>query len=305
MRKIICVLLLLLLSCIFTFTCCSGNDDDKNEQETIDWSDTTKTTLIGLIEIGKDKKVCIITNWESKSRISYYVYGEFEKELEQNVGKYAKVTGLVKNGVNDPNPWSNKLLVEEIIEISDKPIIANETQNLFEWDKAKPEKIFGLVEISDKHINIIEDWESRSRKSYTVYGDFKDEINKYDGKYIFVKGKVLRHEDNPFSNEILVTEMFVISDKPLPDWSETKEDTINGKIELCQDNMPCVIKDWESKSRVSYYVYGKHRKTIENNIDKYAKVKGLVAKEESESNITWTRHIVVEEIIEISDKPID
>jgi hypothetical protein len=108
MRKIIffiCALVVLLnISCI-------------NHKDTVNNPNSDQEIKIeGKIEKGIDNLICIVKNWESKSRVSYYIYGKYKEELSKKIGKIVKVSGIV---INDKSPWTKDFMVYSIIEIKD------------------------------------------------------------------------------------------------------------------------------------------------------------------------------------------
>lgn len=145
MNKKLVIILILILSLSLTFVFCSSkentvnntdnsnetnntpnNSDDTEEETTMeepDWSLAEEQTLVGKIETGKYDMVTIVTDWESKSRVSYYVFGDaLAKELMNNVGKFAEVKGLIPTKENQMSEWSKRILVTEILQISENAI---------------------------------------------------------------------------------------------------------------------------------------------------------------------------------------
>lgn len=109
MKKIFFILFIIaLLSCVNNYTVNIPVDNH-------DWSNAVEKRIEGVIESCKDGYICLLSNWESRSRASNYVYGQFYSELSENIHKIAIVSGKVLKG---PSPWINYILVEEIIEIS-------------------------------------------------------------------------------------------------------------------------------------------------------------------------------------------
>ena len=60
-----------------------------------------------------DNKLCIIENWDSKSRISYYVKGKYKKELLKNIGLIVRIKGGI---IEEKSPWTKIIEVKKIIE---------------------------------------------------------------------------------------------------------------------------------------------------------------------------------------------
>lgn len=90
--------------------------DDKGEP---DWNKGKKEEIIGKIEYSKDSEVILIAKWESRSRVSYHIYGSKKGELigivkdNKDEDVFVKISGVVVEG---PDPWNKNLLLESIIE---------------------------------------------------------------------------------------------------------------------------------------------------------------------------------------------
>ncbi len=76
--------------------------------------------IMGLIEKDGSEKISVVTNWETRSRISYYVDEDAQIKLINHVGKYA----LLSIDIDDvqSHMWTKKVTVIEIIQISPTPI---------------------------------------------------------------------------------------------------------------------------------------------------------------------------------------
>jgi hypothetical protein len=113
MKKILFILFVIIL-----FSCVnSGTPDTPGNNP--DWGKAMPEEIEGLVEYGRDNYICIVTNWDSKSRVSNYVYGDLYTELKKNVGKIVKVKGKFLEG---SGRWENYILVEEIINISQESL---------------------------------------------------------------------------------------------------------------------------------------------------------------------------------------
>jgi hypothetical protein len=112
---------------IFTF---SGNNifSEKTDSppglvENINWSSSKLQIIIGKVMLGKDNQVCVVSKWNSRSRVSYYVYGDFKTILKDKMNKFVKIKGWIYHGKNQTNRWSRKMLAVSILKISDTPDI--------------------------------------------------------------------------------------------------------------------------------------------------------------------------------------
>jgi len=93
--------------------------------ENIDWSSAKMQIITGKIMHGKDNKICIVSKWYSRSRISFYVYGIHKNNLTDNINKFVRIKGWVLTDVSRMNPWTRKVLVESILKISNEPKLDN------------------------------------------------------------------------------------------------------------------------------------------------------------------------------------
>jgi len=96
---------LLLLICFLAFSCLNGKNRKKNNVSII---------ITGIIESGMDNRICIITDWESRSRVSYYVQDKYQVKLKDMTGKIIKVKGYV---ISEKSPWNKEFYIEKIIEV--------------------------------------------------------------------------------------------------------------------------------------------------------------------------------------------
>lgn len=150
-KNIFVILLILSLGIALGLTACSGNNSNGNEGQNdtknvdepmdtddnkdtksnlipetdINWDKGSEVSLTGLVEYGMEGHITIVANWKSKSRVSYYIYGDLQKELEQNEGMIATVSGTVMNKDEQPSPWTSYMLVDEITEIVDEKTYLN------------------------------------------------------------------------------------------------------------------------------------------------------------------------------------
>ncbi len=81
--------------------------------------DSHTKQIMGIIE-KSNNGITVVTNWLSRSRISYSVDKEAAKKLEGHVGEFALLIGGIIG--NESNPWTVKIIVHEIVEINPKPI---------------------------------------------------------------------------------------------------------------------------------------------------------------------------------------
>ena len=87
------------------FSCLNGKNRKKN---------TETIVITGIVESGMDNRICITTNWESRSRVSYYVQDKYQAKLKDKIGKIIKVRGYV---VGEKSPWNIDFYIEKVIEI--------------------------------------------------------------------------------------------------------------------------------------------------------------------------------------------
>ena len=77
-------------------------------------SEVKVVTVEGMVCRGKDDKVCILQNWESKSRISYYISGPYVRELAEHMGEIVRVEGSI---IKEESQWNKLLEVDSILSI--------------------------------------------------------------------------------------------------------------------------------------------------------------------------------------------
>jgi len=104
MKKIIFTLFIILLA----FSCLNSKSRKKN---------TETVEITGLVESGMDNRICIITDWEMKSRVSYYVQDKYQKKLKEFIGKIITVKGYV---ISETSMWNKEFHIEKIIKVIEK-----------------------------------------------------------------------------------------------------------------------------------------------------------------------------------------
>ncbi len=123
MKYIIKKLLLLGIISIVTGCNSSSQSNQKQQSEPVyvkdGKMDSHSKQIMGIIE-KNNNGITVVTNWLSRSRISYSVDKEAAKELEGHVGDFALLIGEIIG--NESNPWTVKIIVHEIVEINPKPI---------------------------------------------------------------------------------------------------------------------------------------------------------------------------------------
>jgi len=93
--------------------------------DNIDWQSSSLETIEGKIMLGQDNQPCIVAKWTSRSRVSYYLYGDLKTQFSTAVDKFARIRGwILKNPANN-NPWTKKILIESVIIISSNPEFKN------------------------------------------------------------------------------------------------------------------------------------------------------------------------------------
>ncbi|MFP4364953.1 MAG: hypothetical protein ACLFR1_13910 [Spirochaetia bacterium] len=102
-----------------TNTGAEGLDSTEYLSEASDLPLGVQAVILGKIALGRNNRVCIITNWLSRSRVSHYVIGEYAQLLESNIDSYARVRGIISNSEN--NPFLKTIEITEVIEITEDP----------------------------------------------------------------------------------------------------------------------------------------------------------------------------------------
>ena len=71
------------------------------------------------------------------------------------------------------------------------------------------------------------------------------------------------------------------------------DDTVYGKVEMCSKHHLCIIKNWQSRSRVSYFVEGAWQEKLRSYLGQVVEVQGRVSKEIS----PWQKMLVVDRLL--------
>lgn len=129
-----------MVSVIFIISCYSTQSSDKtyNTEKSAVADSTAGTaletiTVYGLIKADSEN-VFIVTNWKSRSMVTYTVTGIKKSELAENSGKYTSVSGvLIKKQTR-----SGTLEVKNINSIDESPDPRKE--KVFNFMKKKPGK---------------------------------------------------------------------------------------------------------------------------------------------------------------------
>jgi hypothetical protein len=268
-----------------------------------------------LVETGPENRLALIQNPKSKESVMYAVYGKkiLLKKLNDSKGKYVDIKCLVVTDDINNDFFQKKVIIDEIYKIKDKPdeklsgidtIEDSEDieKNLVgtKWEDADIKYIYGKVTKGKDSMSLIENWKSKSQVSYSVEVNYGKSLKNLDGKILMVEGKIIGKSG--YSKEILVTDILLNTTKAEFDWDNVEEETFIGKVELGKDNKVVVVKDWTSRSRVSYYVYGEKESYLQSNVKNYAKIKCLVVQDETHSSV-WTKHCIVADILKIDTKP--
>lgn len=271
-----------------------------------------------LIENGPNDRLILIQNPDTKRSVIYAVYGKKKLlgKLQSNKEKYLDAKCLVIHKPSDNSASYNKVaIVDEVYKIKDKA--DNELSGITDsegkdgnidaelvgtkWEKANTEYIFGKTEAGKNNIlSITENWKSKSQVSYIVDDSYKNVLEGVSESFVVVEGRVITK--NEYSKEILVTELLLKTNNPEFDWEKTEEEVFTAKVESGQDNNLALIRDWTSRSRVTYYIHGEKYGDFTNKIGNYVKVKCLVFINEP-NKLTWTKHCIVADIIKIDTKP--
>jgi hypothetical protein len=92
---------------------------DETSGET-DWSTAIVHQLAGRVESCQAGRICIVGNRQSRSKISYYVYGPLISIIAGHVGKYIQVTGRIAL-TDAANPFKRAVFVDRILHLSKDP----------------------------------------------------------------------------------------------------------------------------------------------------------------------------------------
>ncbi|MBN2444396.1 MAG: hypothetical protein JXJ04_23740 [Spirochaetales bacterium] len=167
-----------------------------------------------------------------------------------------------------------------------------------EWKGIPSSTLFGYVEITASDKVIIRS-RTDNESVYNIVGDKTRAFRKAAGNYVFLRGKIKKDESRG-KPKVLAMELLVIQSSPDPDWSQAGTIEIEGIIEKGMNNRLCIITNWESRSRVSHYVYGELNKAMADAIGFIAIVKGLEVLTLADSS-PFVKEIVVEEIISLRE----
>jgi len=91
---------------------CAGSNDGGSVKK-----DEIGTGVTGLVEFGKDDKVCVIQNWKSRSRVSYYIEGKLADDVAAKKGKIVTVSGRI---IEDISKFSKRFEAERIVKVEDQ-----------------------------------------------------------------------------------------------------------------------------------------------------------------------------------------
>ncbi len=118
MIKIVLIVFMMFnICCSSTQSSVRGNSDIKPAvvKTTADITEE-KISIYGLIKEDSGN-VYIVTNWTSKSMVTYTVTGTKKSELAKNVGKYASASGIL----TQKQTWSGTIEVKNINSIDKTP----------------------------------------------------------------------------------------------------------------------------------------------------------------------------------------
>jgi hypothetical protein len=80
----------------------------------------------GLLENGPYNCLALVTDPESRSRVSWILYGKEAVDLTAKTGQYARVSGKAYRHAD--NPFRGHFLVESVLEISADPLSTEENR---------------------------------------------------------------------------------------------------------------------------------------------------------------------------------
>jgi hypothetical protein len=188
-----------------------------------------------------------------------------------------------------------------------------------EWEDIVETTLFGLLEAgkgdtlflqADHRIPGKAIIGGAGKKTYQITGETASKLMKKAGNYVFLRGKIKEEagEDSspgmgkdPGITWFLVTKILIVQKSATPNWKNTEQREIEGIVELGKDNQVCIVTNWESRSRVSYYVYGDQKNAIEKSPGSIVKAIGLVVVLENEET-SFTKNIYIEKIISVKEK---
>jgi len=163
--------------------------------------------------------------------------------------------------------------------------------------------LFGRLKSTDSGLEIL----SEGKQWYICdslipnaqwYLTTENKIEDLPGKYIFAYGKTGQKEKEYFS----IDKLLLVTEQAIPDWSKMQKITLMGLINHGKENRPAIETNWESRSKISHHVQGMYEKELVENIGKFVK---LICYINEENQNPWSREIVVESIITISNTPVD
>ena len=132
--------IIFIFSIITSISCSSTRSSDKiaNAKNPVVVNPTAGSaekpiSIYGLIK-AEGGNVYVVTNWNSRSMVSYKVTGEKKTELEASRGKYASVSGIL----TEKKTWSGTIDVRKVVLIDENPNPQMERMNnLFRNKKDK------------------------------------------------------------------------------------------------------------------------------------------------------------------------
>jgi hypothetical protein len=176
-----------------------------------------------------------------------------------------------------------------------------------EWENSTETTLFGhlvqetsnnlILKVLEKKTQIKNKKESKYH-AYTITEDSKTKLKKAIGNYVFLKGNII--ETSVDIRWLRVTKVLIIQKSSKPDWSNTSHKEIKGLVELGKDNHVCIVTEWQSRSRVSYYIYGEHIHTIKKSLGCIVKARGLMI-DVPGRGISFTEYIYIEKIDTIEE----
>lgn len=110
-------LIVLLVSCYSTQSSDKNSGKEKSAAAIAAADPVSETiNIYGLIKT-ESENVYIVTNWKSRSMVTYTVTGPEKSGLAKNSGKYASVNGIL----TDKKTWSGTINIQKINSIDDSP----------------------------------------------------------------------------------------------------------------------------------------------------------------------------------------
>ncbi len=284
-------------------------------------SPNLKDVCKGKIQVTlKRDEVFFILNWDSSAKALLKITGRYRNELFKYDGQIITVKGIIQKQTAS----LGTIDIYEIIstaagQYSSAPVIIDNR-----------EVYRGKIEATLKRNEVffIQNWDSESKLYLKVTGKLRNELFKYDGKIIDVKGEIDKqtgrfgtieiktilgviNAGNPATVNIATITNYVyltitnyititnyVKSRPhdieIKTQGEDDEGFINVKVEVSTgDNEVYLVIKPESRSRISLKVIGDYKKSLFRQNGRMIRARGDIIKDSQ-----WSGTIDVKEILE-------